>query len=194
MVLIRDLNVKIFHNSKKMDPANTRVHARSARGLERELQQERTQNPHHPRFGGTRGYPVWQRSLTIWCFNQYQNYERAANVIGCHPVSVRRWENRLIPFRMTGGIQKSSITDADQLLLSICIFIYPDATSDDICTFIIANGGQVYSRKIVSRRCSEMGLSRKRSSREAYAAFSAASLRKLAMVLDRDPSTWNPSN
>ena len=36
MVLIRDLNDKIFHNSKKMDPANTRAHARSARGLERE--------------------------------------------------------------------------------------------------------------------------------------------------------------
>ena len=162
-----------------MDAANARAHARSARGLERELHQARTQNPPHPRFGGTRGYPIWERSRSLHSFHEHYNYGLAANVVGCHPSSVRRWENRLIPYRMTGGIQKSSITDADQLLLSICIFIYPDASSDEICIFIIANGGQVYTRQIVSRRCSEMGLSRKRSSREAYAAFSAASLRKL---------------
>ena len=149
-----------------MDPANIRAHARSARGLERELTQTRTQNPPHPRRGGTKGYPLWQRAKSVRAFNRSLDYDFAAGIIGCHPVSVRRWENRITPHRMTGGIQKTRITDADQLLLSICICIYPDASSDDICIFIIANNGVVYSRQIVSQRFSEMGLSRKKSSRE----------------------------
>ena len=89
-----------------MDPANIRAHARSARGLERELTQIKTQNPPHPRIGGTRGYPVWQRSKIIRAFNWSLDYNFAASIIGCRPISVRRWENRLIPHRMTGGYQK----------------------------------------------------------------------------------------
>ena len=88
-----------------MDPANTRAHARSARGLERELHQARTQNPHHPRFGGTRGYLIWERSRSLSSFHEHYNYGLTANVIDCHPSSVRRWENRLIPYRMTGGFK-----------------------------------------------------------------------------------------
>ena len=170
-----------------MDPANIRAHARSARGLERELTQTRTQNPPHPRFGGTRWYPLWQRAKTIRVFKWSLDYNFAAGIIGCHLVSVRRWEYRPILHRMTGGIPNKQITDADQLLLSICIFIYPDASSDDICIFIIANGGEVYSRQIVSRRCSEMGLSKKISSREAYAAFSPASIQKLLWFWSEPP-------
>ena len=83
-----------------MDPANIRAHARSARGLERELTQRRTQNPPHPRRGGTRGYPLWQRVKTIRAFNRTLDYDFAADIIGCHPISVRRWEERLMPHRM----------------------------------------------------------------------------------------------
>ena len=126
-----------------MDPANIRAHARSARGLEREITQTRTKNPPHPRIGGTRGYPVWQRRNTLRAFIRSLDYDYAARTIGCHPISVRRWVHRLVQHRMAGGVQKNQITDADQLLLSICIFIYPDASSDYICIFIIANGGQV---------------------------------------------------
>ena len=108
----------------------------------------------------------------------YNDYELAANAIGCHPISVRRWEQRITPFRMTGNRQRQWITAADQLLLSICLFIYPEANQDQICIFIVANGGDVYTRPTVSKRCKELGLSRKRSSREAYEAYSPASIQK----------------
>ena len=159
-----------------MDAADNRAVTRSARGLDRELLQDRSLNYPHPRNGGSRGYPLWQRIRALDMMWGYNDYELAANAIGCHPISVRRWEQRITPFRMTGNRQRQRITAADQLLLSICLFIYPEANLDQICIFIVANGGDVYTRPTVSKRCKELGLSRKRSSREAYEAYSPASI------------------
>ena len=57
---------------------------------------------------------------------------------------------------------------ADQLLLTICLYIYPHASSDEIAVFIVANGGGTYSRPDISKRCKELDLSRKACSYEAY--------------------------
>ena len=170
-----------------MDPANTRAAARSQRGLPRELEIDRTENYSHPRRGGTRGYPLWQRIRALQTLVLTNSYELAAESIGCSPVSVRRWEERLIPFRMNGNKERRQITAADQLLLSICLYIYPDASLDEISIFIVANGGEVYSRQVVSRRCLELGLTRKRSSREAYEAFSASSIQKRIWFWNEPP-------
>ena len=161
-----------------MDPANNRARERSLRGLERELEEERTQNYPPPRNGGSRGYPLWVRVRAMHVLRMTNDYDMAAECVGCHPISIRRWEERLIPYRMNGGRERRSITAADQLLLSICLYIYPDASLDEICIFIIANGGDVYTRPLISKRCSDLGLTRKRSSREAYEAFSPSSIRR----------------
>ena len=170
-----------------MDPANDRASARSLRGLPRELKTDRADNYPHPRNGGTRGYPLWSRIRALNVLLDTGNYELSAASIGCHPLSVRRWEQQLVPYRMNGGVQRQQITEADQLLLSICLYIYPDASLDKLCIFIIANGGKVYSRQIVSRRCLELGLTRKRSSREAYEAFSPSSLLKKRWFWNEPP-------
>ena len=170
-----------------MDPANTRAQSRSDRGLEREREQLRTSNPPHPSRGGTRGYPIWQRIRALDSYDINLSYAEAADRIGCSQRSVLRWQSRLSPYRMCGGTSKLHITGADQLLLSICLYIYPEASTDELCTFIIANGGDVYSRQIVSRRCGELGLTRKRSSREAYDTFSPDSLRKALWFRSEPP-------
>ena len=116
-----------------------------------------------------------QGTKFLW---EYNDYDLAADMIRCHPDSVRRWEQRITPFRMSGNRQRQQLTAADQLLLSICLFIYPEANIDQICIFIIANGGDVYTRPTVSKRCVKLGVSRKRSSKEAYEAYSPSSIRK----------------
>ena len=160
------------------DPAIIRARSRSERGLSRELTQARTLNPPLPSRGGTRGFPIWQRLRALECLAEYGDYELAADRVGCSPLSVRRWERRVIPYRMTGGVERYMMTGADQLLFSICLYIYPNASSDQLCVFMIANGGGVYSRQTITQRCMELGLSRKRSSRESFEAYSAASIQK----------------
>ena len=76
------------------------------------------------------------------------NYYLAAETANCSTRSIRRWEERIDPYRMAGGEQRESITGSDQLLLSICLFIYPEATADKICAFLIANGGGIYTRGV----------------------------------------------
>ena len=123
------------------DPANTRAITRSRLGLACETQQFRTGHYPHPGRGGTRGYPLWLRTTAVNNLQTYGSYRRAALSVGCSTQSVRRWERRIIPFRMAGGIEREQLTGADQLLLSICIYVYPEASSDQIAAFIHSNGG-----------------------------------------------------
>lgn len=64
---------------------------------------------------------------------------------------------------------------------------YTEATTDELCTFLIANGDDVYSRQIVSRRCAELGLTRKCSSREVYDTFNPESLREALWFRSEPP-------
>ena len=45
---------------------------------------------------------------------------------------------------------------ADQLLLTIYLYIYPHVSSDEIAAFIDANGGGTYSRPDISKRCRKL--------------------------------------
>jgi len=99
------------------------------------------------------------RALPI--FQEIDSFDYVAEVVGCHPSTVRRWERRVLPYRMGGGMERRTLTCEDRLLLSKCICIYPDAIVDDLSVFIYANGGKVYNRVDITRRCQEPGLSRK---------------------------------
>ena len=148
----------------------------------------RTNNPPDPSKGGTRGFPLWLRQRAIDRLHMMDgSYMLAAETANCSVRSIRRWEERIRPYRMAGGEQRESITGSDQLLLSICLFIYPEATADKLCAFLVANGGGVYSRGQISERCFEMEISRKRCSKEAYDAFSASSLQKLRWFISLPP-------
>jgi len=83
----------------------------------------------------------------------------------------------MIPYRMTGGKPRDELVGADQLLLSIALYIYPNASADELCVFVVVNGGQVYSRQQISKRCSELVITRKCFSREAYDTFLADSIK-----------------
>ena len=180
----------VFINSIPMNDtsADDRAHTRSKLGLSRELEVTRSKNNPEPSKGGTRGYPVWfrQRVLAHAAFN---GVRAAAEHFGCCEKSVRNWQQRLLPFRMTGGNERESIVAADQLLLAIGIFIYPSASSDELAIFIVANGGDVYSREQITQRCNDLNISRKRVSKEAYDAFSFSSVWKLWWFKALPPTT-----
>ena len=168
------------------DKANARAYSRSRLGLTHELQVQRTYLPPDPSRGGTRGYPVWFRMRVLATAAMIGN-EAAAQQWGCCERSVYNWLDRLEPYRMTGGVEKSAITGFDQMLLAIGLWIYPNATADELCMFIHSNGGDVYSRAQISDRCNELNITRKRSSKEAYDAFSPRSLEKLDWFLTQPP-------
>ena len=157
------------------DPANTRATTRSKLGLMRENERLRTGHYPNPARGGTRGYPLWLRTKAINSLEREESYQIAACTTGCSTSSVRRWARRILPYRMSGGPQRESLTGADQLLLSICLFIYPEASADEIAIFIHVNGGDIYSRPQITDRCNELELTRKRASKESYDAFSITS-------------------
>jgi len=41
--------------------------------------------------------------------------------------TVKRWESHIVPYWMTGGKARDELVGADQLLLSIVFYIYPNA-------------------------------------------------------------------
>ena len=69
---------------------------------------------------------------------------------------------------MTGGTPRINWCGADQLLLTICLYIYPHASSDEIAVFIVANDGGTYSHPNISNRCKEQYLVRNACPHEAY--------------------------
>ena len=117
--------------------------------------------------------------MTIFIYNQTGSVDAAADRAGCSDRTIYLWITRVVPYRQTGNCQRKTITGFDVLLLSMCLFIWPDAQADDICAFIANNGGDVYTRKDISQKCKELEILRKRASKEAYDAFSQSSLRKL---------------
>ena len=128
-----------------VDQVNTRARARSSRGYRREVAQRRTAHYPNPVREGTRVYPLWKRYRALQTIGVYQNYQMAADRIGCASNSVRRLEQCVRSYRMMGGRQRKNLCAMYQMLLSICLFIYPDAQADKICSFIIANGGVTHT-------------------------------------------------
>ena len=170
-----------------MDYANGRALARSHLGLSREIETNRSENYPHPARGGSRGYALWERRRALDVLERSGSRSTAATSIGCCVRSLTRWEDRVVPYRMAGNAQKRELTGPDQLILGIGLFIYPCATSDELATFIHANGGGVYSRQSISRRCSQLDVSRKKASKESYNAFTADSIERLNWFITLPP-------
>jgi len=170
-----------------MYPTSMRARSRRDRGLPREIAMIQTDQPPDPSLRGTHGFPVWVRRKALQIFDETKSDELAMDSVGYSSASVRRWEHQLLPYRMVSGRPKNDLTGKDQLLWSICLFICTNALADDIYLFVFANGGQIYSRKAITRQCWEIGLTMKRSSREVYASFSESSLQKLHWFINLPP-------
>ena len=125
------------------NPANTRAVTRSRLGLVRETQRFRTGHYPNPARGVTRGYPLWLRTKSLNLFETHGSYRVAAHISGCNTSSLRRWIRRILPSKMSGNRQREHLTGPDQLLLSICIYIFPAASLDEIAIFIHSNGGDI---------------------------------------------------
>ena len=100
-----------------MDTTNTREISKSVRGLDRMITIDCTSNPPHPSRGETRGYPTSQRNRAMNNIYRHHDYKLVADQIGCSPYTVRRWENVIFSYKMTGGRQKDKLTGTDEILL-----------------------------------------------------------------------------
>jgi hypothetical protein len=86
------------------------------------------------------------------------------------------------------GTAGSSIVGRDQLLLCVFLLAHPDASDDEVAVFIVNNGGQLYSRQIISQRKKELKYTRKRASSEAYQAFLPQNLLRAEQFFNLPPS------
>ena len=104
-----------------VDSANSRARQRAVSGLTREINFIRSANALVPSIGGTRGYPFWQRERAMDEYDRTESYWEAADRVGCCIRTVKRWETRMVLYRMTGGKARDKLVGADQLLLSIVL-------------------------------------------------------------------------
>ena len=151
------------------DPADERADMRHRLQLSRELEVDR-RSLTHPSVGGTRGYPVWFRTLEV------RRRVRGLPPAVAHPRSVERWLGRLIPYRMTGNREKTDLVGADLILLGVISIVYPQASQDEMALFIYSEGGGLYINSLISRRLGELQITYKKVSVEAYDAFSPRNL------------------
>ena len=145
------------------DTADHRANARHKLQLTRELQVGRKSLP-HPSIGGTRGYPVWFRQHEL-------NRARDGLPTVAHPISIGRWLERVIPYRMTGNTEKRDLVGEDLILLGILSIVHPQASQDEMAMFIFSEGGGLFSNPLISKRLNELRVTYKKVSVEAYDAF-----------------------
>ena len=138
--IARYINKTIPHLNDH-DPANTHPITCSKLGLTRENQLFSTGHYPHLSRGGTRGFPLWMCTVAMNEFVVNSSYIQTAQRIVCSISSIRRWEEIILPYMMTGGTQREQLTGSDQILLSTCMFIYPAATNAEIAVFIYSNVG-----------------------------------------------------
>ena len=170
----------------KKNTARKHQCARAKAGLSRKKKVPRTNIQAHPSRGGSHGYELWYRIEVLeYCYEH--GIDAALAKYTCSRKSIRRWHRRLVPFLQSGNKERSIIVGRDLVLLTICYFFAPRAESDEVASFIVANGGQVYSRQDISRRCNELKMNRKRASLESKEAYTIKNLVRCDQFFDHPP-------
>ena len=163
---------KIMPSTYSKNCSNVSSKSRSHAGLSRQLGNLRTNNTSHPRFGGSHGYPLWlRRDILFW--EARFGVDFVLDRFDVSRATVFRWKARgPEPFIQTGNKEKDLLTGFDQFLLVIALYIYPRSSNDEVAMFIHVNGGTSgLSRESISQRLTELSVSRKRASVEAYDAY-----------------------
>ena len=143
------------------DPADLQAHARAQLGLSRQLEQTSRVAP-HPCLGGG-GYDAWFREEQL-------AKAQAGEVVDVSESSLRRWRERLHPYRQTGNKAREQVVGVDMINLVTFLRAWPEATLDEMAVFLYNEGGPLYSKKRLSERLAELEITKKRASTEAYQA------------------------
>ena len=155
----------------QLDPPDHQTKRHRVLGMTRELQQVRTAQPHNPRRGGTRGYPVWFRERVLAASVQ-NNVQTVSTVHAVSRQTIYNWRTRLFPHQMGGNNDRTALVGYDMFLLVFVNLVYPEGGTEQYAAFIAANGGMVYMDKQINECLRELEYTRKRTSTEAYAAYS----------------------
>ena len=173
------INSKLLSSIEAQDRSNA--------GLSRNTQIQRTNNASHPSLGGSHGYSLYFRRDVLYWEARY-GIEFVLRRFSVSRASVYRWKERISPYQQSGNKQKEQLTGYDQYLLSICLFVHPRAQSDQIATFIAANGGTAgISRQTVTRRSQELHYTRKRASLEAFEAYKPINMMRCELFFSQPP-------
>ncbi|GKZ00788.1 hypothetical protein MPSEU_001030500 [Mayamaea pseudoterrestris] len=164
----------------RADPADIAARERSAAGLARQLGALR-QAPPHPSRGGSTGYPVSQREQEL------AREQQGLPVAMSRSTMYRYRVNGVNPKRATGNRQREVLVGLSQIALAIILFAHPEASVDQIATFIYANTGEVVSRSQVSERMAELQISKKKASTEAYQAFTPVNMLRATWFWSQPP-------
>ena len=106
--------------------------------------------------------------------------EYAVQKFNVSPASIYRWKQRIFPLHQTGNSERELLTGLDQYLMIVGLFLYPRMTNNQLSVFIAINGGSVgISNEALSERCTDLSITRKRASIEAYAAFLPLNLQRV---------------
>ena len=143
------------------DPADLQAHARANLGLSRQLEQTRREAPHP--FHGGRGYDTWYRR------EQLDKAAVGADV-DVSLSSIRRWRERLEPYRATGNKAREKIVGVDLINLVTFLRAWPESQLEEMAVFLYNEGGPLYSVDVISKRLAELEITKKRASTEAYQA------------------------
>jgi hypothetical protein len=88
---------------------------------------------------------------------------------------------------MTGNRERSRLIGYDQFLLCLCYLTWPHVQADEAASFVYRNGGGLYERPIIYRRCKELKMSRKRASTEAHQAYTPRNILRCQLFWSQPP-------
>jgi transposase len=144
-------------------------HPRSQWGLPR-LREQSQEVLGHPGEGGSRGYPVAQR---IELIHAKAMRRVTTGSFGASDRSIRRWANRVVPFKSTGNKAMSKINGIHQRELILYRIAYPKATADEVRRYLYEDvpGLKLFSRSDISKAETRVGLTRKCGSTTAWQAY-----------------------
>lgn len=89
--------------------------------------------------------------------------------------------------RQTGNKERATLVGVDQIYLAILLFAFPEVEFDEIIVFLYDRGGNIYSREAISKRLKEFKVSRKKSSIEAFQAYTAVNQAKADFFWSQGP-------
>ena len=172
--------------------ADKNARNRSIQGLPREVHIERSNNQADESRGGSTGYRLSKRQQVIEDAVRYGVSYSAR----CHKVcesTVYNWLKRPLPYRQTGGRERTSLVGDDQFYLAVSLFLFPRASADDHCAFIASRGGGVYTRQAFYKRCKELKIKRKKSALQSTSAYTDRNRLRFRLFWESPPPSWDCS-
>ena len=123
---------------------------------------------------------MWYRVAELQRFNNGDDIYASLS-------SIYRWQEDVTRRRQTGNRPSANIVGLDMFLMTIFLFAFPDATEDEIAACLYDQTQQIYSRQDVSRRLTELKLTKKKASTEAYQAFTPENIQKAEEFWSQGP-------